>query len=86
MAMPDLEDPQDEWEIKEILNKCWIKSELHYLMKWANWPSKYNFYKPIAHLTEAPKAIAAYEKKITRKHKHKMNTDKDAGPKQSCFY
>ena len=80
MAMPDLKDLQDEWEIKEILNKCQIKNELYYLMKQTNWSFKYNFYKPIAYLTEVFKTITAYEKKITCKYKHKTNTNKDAGP------
>ena len=79
MAIFDLENFQDKWEIKEVLNKHQIKGELHYLVKWANWPFKYNFYKPVAYLTEALKIIIAYEKKVTCKHKHKVNADEDAG-------
>ena len=55
-------------------------------MKQTNWPSKYNFYEPAAHLTEAFKTIAVYEKKITRKYKYKTNIDEDTGPEQSYFY
>ena len=85
MAMPDLEDPQDKWEVKEVLDKCQIKNKIHYLIKQTSWPSEYNFYKPVAYLAKAPKAIAAYEQKQKCKHKCKMNADEDAWAKQSCF-
>ena len=75
--MPDLEDPLNKWEIEKVLDKCWIKSEIHYLVKWANWPSEYNFYEPAAHLVKALKAIAAYEKKVSRKRKCKANVNED---------
>ena len=35
MAMPDLEDPQDEWDIEEVRDKWRIKSVIYYLVKWA---------------------------------------------------
>jgi len=31
--MPNLKDPQDEWEIKEVLNQRKIKNTAHYLVK-----------------------------------------------------
>ena len=36
MAMPDLKDPQDKWEVKEVLDKKKIKNIMHYLVKWAS--------------------------------------------------
>src|SRR5436190_23925745 len=42
MTMPDLEDPKDEWEVEEVQDKRKIKDVVHYLVKWAGWPSKYN--------------------------------------------
>jgi hypothetical protein len=69
MAMPDLEDPQDEWEVEEVLDKKRIKDTIHYLVKWANWPSEYNSYEPVAHLKDAPQAVTAYERKAKRKRK-----------------
>jgi hypothetical protein len=63
MAMPDLEDPQDEWEVEEVRDKQRIKGVLHYLVKWAGWPSEYNSYEPASHLVSAPKAVADYERK-----------------------
>lgn len=67
MAMPDLDDPQDEWEVEEIRDKKKIKDTVHYLVKWAGWPSEYNSYEPVAHLANAPQAIAAFERKLKRK-------------------
>ena len=73
MAIPDLEDPQDEWEVEEVRDKRKTKDEVHYLVKWAGWPSEYNSYEPAAHLANAPNAICAYERKL--KHKRKDNND-----------
>src|SRR5947207_599613 len=67
MKMPDLEDPQDEWEVEEVRDKQWIKGVIHYLVKWAGWPSEYNSYEPASHLTNAPKAVANFERKLKRK-------------------
>ena len=86
MAMPDLEDPQDEWEVEEVLDKHQIKDKIHYLIKWASWPSEYNSYEPAPHLAKAPKAIAAYEKKVSKRKCKAKGTDEDIWTKQSCFY
>jgi transposase InsO family protein len=69
MQMPDLEDPQDEWEVEEIRDKRKIRDTMHYLVKWAGWPSEYNSYEPAFHLANAPDAIAAFERKLKRKRK-----------------
>ena len=67
MTMPELEDPQDEWEVEEVLEKRKIKDTIHYLVKWTGWPSEYNSYEPVNHLENAPQAITAYENKLKRK-------------------
>ena len=67
--MSDLKDPQDEWEVEEVRDKQRIKGVIHYLVKWAGWPSEYNFYEPASHLVDAPKAIADYERKLKRSRK-----------------
>ena len=67
MAMPDLKDPQDEWNVEEVWDKQQIKDIIHYLVKWASWSFKYNFYKLTSHLIKAPKAVANYKRKL--KHK-----------------
>src|SRR5438045_6861869 len=69
MKMPDLEDPQDKWEVEEVRDKQWIKGIIHYLIKWASWPSEYNSYELASHLTNAPKAVADFERKLKRKRK-----------------
>ena len=76
MAMPNLEDPQDEWEVEEVLNHWTIKNTVHYLVKWASWPFKYNSYELVAHLAKAPEAIVAFERKL----KHKRKKSKGAAP------
>src|SRR5438552_18504471 len=74
MKMPDLEDPQDEWEVEEVQDKQQIKGIIHYLIKWAGWPSEYNSYEPVSHLTNAPKAVADFECKLKRKQKETQSS------------
>jgi transposase InsO family protein len=69
MKMPDLEGPEDEWEVEEVRDKRRIKGVIHYLVKWSGWPSEYNSYEPAKHLVNAPKAIADFEHKLKRKRK-----------------
>ena len=67
MTMPDLEDPQDEWDVEEVLDERKIKDTTHYLVKWAGWPSEYNSYEPATHLEKAMQAVTAYKNKLKRK-------------------
>jgi len=77
MAMPDLEDPQDEWDVEEVRDKRRIQGTIHYLVKWAGWPSEYNSYEPASHLAGAPKAVADYERKLKRKRKKASQANVD---------
>ena len=74
MAMPDLEDPQDKWEVEEVLDCCCIKNTVHYLVKWVGWLSKYNSFEPATHLVNASHAIETFEKKLKCKCKGKNDT------------
>ena len=78
MAMPDLEDPPNEWEVEEVLDKRRIKDTIHYLIKWVGWPSEYNSYEPTKHLVNAPEAVASYEQKQKRERKKD-----DAAPRRA---
>ena len=57
--------------MEEIRDKQRIKGVIHYLVKWAGWPSEYNSYEPASHLTHAPKLVADFEWKHKRKRKAK---------------
>ena len=74
MTMPDLEDPQDEWEVEEILDERKIKDTIYYLVKWAGWLSEYNSFEPVRHLDNAPQAVAAYENRLKRKREAKASS------------
>ena len=74
MTMSDLEDPQDEWKVEEIRDKQRIKGVIHYLVKWAGWPSEYNSYEPASYLTNAPKLVADFERRHKRKRKDNQTT------------
>jgi transposase InsO family protein len=75
MPMPDLEDPQDEWEVEEVRDKRRIKGTIHYLVKWSGWPSEYNSYEPAAHLVKTPRAVADFERKLKRKNRKQTADD-----------
>ena len=45
LPIPDLKD-KDKWDIKEIKDKGVIKGQVHYLVKWEGWPTKYNQWIP----------------------------------------
>ena len=78
LPMPDLEDPEDEWEVEEILDRRTRKNVVQYLVKWAGWPSEYNSFEPVNHLSNAPRAIAAFERRLNkRKRKHDDDSDSD---------
>ena len=65
--------------VEEVLDKRRIKDTIHYLVKWAGWPSEYNSYEPAAHLANAPRAIASFEQKLEQKRKRK-NKENDGEP------
>ena len=55
--------------MKKVKNKWQIQSIIHYLIKWANWFSEYNFYEFTSHLADVLKAVADYEWKFKCKCK-----------------
>ena len=55
--------------MKKVRDKWWIKNIIHYLIKWADWSFKYNFYELISHLADALKAVTDYECRLKCKHK-----------------
>ena len=63
--------------MKEVRDKWWIKSTIHYLVKWADWFSEYNFYELISHLAGALKAVTSYECKLKCKHKKVQTSDEN---------
>ena len=64
--------------MKKVRNKWWIQSTIHYLIKWADWSFKYNFYKLMSHLAGIFKAVINYKQKLKHKHKKisQINIDK----------
>ena len=69
MMMSDLENLQNEWNMKKVRNKWWIKNTIHYLIKWADWSSEYNFYESASHLINASKTVADSEHRLKCKQK-----------------
>ena len=55
--------------MKKVRNKQQIKNTIHYLIKWADWFSEYNFYELVSHLVDTSKAVINYECRLKYKHK-----------------
>ena len=67
MPLPELEDNPDEYEVEEIRDKAVMKGKVHYLIKWAGWPSEYNLWIEEGELGNAQGAIKDFEKSRKRK-------------------
>jgi hypothetical protein len=51
-----------EWEVEGILDKKTVKGADLYLVKWKNFPEKFNSWEPIDHLEGSQPLIAEFEK------------------------
>jgi hypothetical protein len=67
LPMPDLEAPQDIWEVEEVKGTARIGGKRHYLIKWAGWPAEYNSWEPQEHL--APPLVTQFEASQKRKRR-----------------
>ena len=78
MIMSDFKNFQNKWNMKKIRNKQQIQNIIHYLIKWTDWFSEYNFYEFTSHLIDTLKVITDYEQKLKHKHKKtsQINIDK----------
>jgi hypothetical protein len=74
MPLPDLEQDEDEYEVEEVKDRQMIKKSVHYLVKWAGWPSEYNQWIPEGDMLNAQKAITAYERKEKARRDGKEKT------------
>ena len=63
--------------MEEVCDKRRIKGVIQYLVKWAGWPLEYNSYEPASYLTNAPKAVNDFERKLKRKRKEAVNNTND---------
>ena len=59
----------DEWEIEEVLDAIETQGRRKYLVKWKDYPAKYNNWVPEQEMRNAPAMIAEYHRK------HPRNTD-----------
>ena len=68
--------------MEKVYNKRRIKGVIQYLIKWAGWPLEYNSYKPASYLTNAPKAVSDFKRKLKHKRKEAVNntSDESASP------
>ena len=66
MPLPNLEE-DNKWEVEEVKDKANIENITYYLVKWGEWPTKYNQWIPKEDMSNAQIAIRCYKKKRKRK-------------------
>jgi hypothetical protein len=79
LPMPDLQDDQEEWEVQEVKGSKDIEGIQHYLVKWTGWPSEYDTWEPIEHLTNANQKIKEWEKSNRKRQRTSNEEDSDPG-------
>ena len=79
LPMPDLQDDQEEWEVQEVKGSKNIDGIQHYLVKWTGWPSEYDTWEPIEHLTNAKQKIKEWEKSNGKRQRISDEEDSDPG-------
>jgi hypothetical protein len=74
LLLPDLEEPEVEWEVEEVRDTEVFDEIQHYLVKWVGWPSEYNTWEPIDHMKNASGAIRQFER--GRKRHREVGSDR----------
>ena len=57
---PIVIEGQEEYEVEEILDSRKRNGRLEYYIDWVGHPSSARSWKPVAHLTHAPEAVARF--------------------------
>jgi len=83
LPMPDLEDPQDEWEVEEVKGAARLDGKRHYLVKWAGWPSEYNSWEPEEHLANAKRLVSRFETADRKKRRRRTRRTGDGSEDSS---
>ena len=52
---------EEDYEVEAIVAEKTVSKVSKYLIKWKGWPSKYNTWEPLKHLTSLKAEIAAFE-------------------------
>jgi len=58
--LPDLVDSNEHFEVKSILDSCFICSTLHYLMHWLGYPSSNDQWLPSSKLSHVADLVSAF--------------------------
>ena len=66
IPLPDLEEDQEIWEVKDIEAYYDTAKSRRFLVKWKGWPAKYNIWEPEEYLDSAPTKVRNYLKR--KKH------------------
>jgi hypothetical protein len=85
LSMPDLQDDEEEWEVQEVKGSKDIDGIQHYLVKWTEWPSEYDTWEPIEHLTNAKQKNKEWRNQIRNDNKpptRKTRTQETLYPKK----
>src|SRR5215471_18002340 len=82
MQIPPLPEPpvpvvgqEDEYKVEEILDSCFYRRKLQYLIKWKGYPHEDNTWEPEQNLKNSPQVIQGF-------HCLDHNIDEDINIKQ----
>lgn len=70
----DENEDEDQYEVEKIISKKIEKGKELYEVKWVGWPSKYNTFEPLEHLTSptVQEMVANFNSKNDKKKKDKV--------------
>jgi hypothetical protein len=71
LPMPDLNDPEEEWEVEAIKEERSRKGETSYLVKWKGWPAEYNEWVAAADLGNAQTVLQGYKQSLAKGRRKK---------------
>lgn len=85
---PDVIAGHEEHEVEEILDSKLVRGKLKYLIKWKGWDRSWNLWVPLANVSNAKRAVAAFHKKrpdkpradAPPKRRVKQTPDPDTSP------
>ncbi|XP_031560643.1 chromobox protein homolog 1-like [Actinia tenebrosa] len=76
-------EEEEEYEVEKVVDKRNVNGQVHYLLKWKNYPDSDNTWEASEGL-QCPELIAEFEKKMQEKKKSKGSSSKrkESGPSE----
>lgn len=73
---PDIVNGEEEWEVEQILSERITKEGAQFMVKWKNWPAKYNQWVSQQDLSNASELLQEFKDNTVLRHHHKRGRPK----------